>query len=293
MVNAHGAQEIRARYLWVDALVTGTLIPEVGVIDHKLASPWSADQRVNANIMPNESASDRWDVTIDSTIETDTETLIGLDGLHIAESIYRTVHRDVMSAARVEGWTRLHAALVDCGGVRVAIAGHSGAGKTTLALALALRGAQLHSDEGIFIRGQAAVGLPRRIHIKAGTFDVLPEIRALELLPLPYEPPVWALDPTTLPNPPSAASAVRGIDVLLILDGWGDSETAIQPMPTAAALQSLAEQSALWSDSHGLTLRNIAALLSNTACYSLTRHHADTGVASVDELVASCATRGT
>lgn len=287
------AEEIRAQYLWVDALVTGTVMPEVGVVEHKIASPWSADHRVNAHIQPNESDSDRWDVTIESTIEAGEEILTGLDGLRIAESIYRTVHRGVMSAAHAERWTRLHAALVDCGGVRVAIAGHSGAGKTTLALALALRGAQLHSDEGVFIRGQDAVGLPRRVHVKAGTFDVLPEIRALDLLPLPYEPPVWALDPTTLPNPPSVASAVRGIDVLLILDGWGEHATSVQPVPTAVALQSLAEQSALWSDDHGLTLRNIATLLSNTACYSLTRHHSDTGVASVDELVASCVTRGT
>ncbi|MDI9913775.1 hypothetical protein [Rhodococcus sp. IEGM 1379] len=292
-MNAQGAEDIRAHYLWVDAVVTGVLMPEVGVVEHKVASPWSAEHRVNAHIMPDESCPDRWDVTIDSTMEAAEETLTGLDGLHIAESIYRTVHRDVMSAAHTEQWTRLHAALVDCGGVRVAIAGHSGAGKTTLALALALRGAQLHSDEGIFIRGQDAVGLPRRIHIKTGTFDVLPEIRALDLLPLPYEPPVWALDPTTLPNPPASASAARGIDVLLILDGWGETKTSIQPMPTAVALRSLAEQSALWSDDHGLTLRNIATLLSNTACYSLTRHHADTGVASVDELVASCVTRGT
>ncbi|WP_407812466.1 hypothetical protein, partial [Staphylococcus aureus] len=79
----------------------------------------------------------RWDVTIESTIGGSHETLIGLDGLQLAESVYRTVHRDVMTAAHARQWTRLHAALVDCNGVRVAIAGHSGAGKTTLALALA------------------------------------------------------------------------------------------------------------------------------------------------------------
>ena len=100
----------------------------------------------------------RWDVTIESTIGGSRETLIGLDGLQLAESVYRTVHRDVMTAAHARQWTRLHAALVDCNGVRVAIAGHSGAGKTTLALALALRGAQLRADEGVFIRGTDRCG---------------------------------------------------------------------------------------------------------------------------------------
>ena len=48
-------------------------------------------------------------------------------------------------------------------------------------------------------------------------------------------------------------------------------------MPVPQAIQSLAEQSALWSDNHGVTLRNIAALLSNAPCYRLIRHHGDTG----------------
>ncbi|MFE4499995.1 hypothetical protein ACFRFQ_09015 [Rhodococcus sp. NPDC056743] len=289
-MTASGAEYISSQYLWVDARVTGAVVPEVGVLEHKIAGPWSASHEVHAHIVPSELVSGRWDVAISSTLDEATEALVELDGLHAAESIYRTVHRDVMTAAHIEEWTRLHAALIDCGGARVAIAGQSGAGKTTLALALALRGAQLHSDEGIFIRGEDAVGLPRRIHVKAGTFDVLPEIGIRELLRLPYEPAVWALDPTSLPTPPDRATAVRGIDVLVILDGWNDT-TRIAPMPTALALQSLVEQSALWSDNHRLTLRNIAALLSNTACFTLTRQDLDSGIAAVEDLVASCVTR--
>jgi HPr kinase/phosphorylase len=289
-VTAGDAENIRSQYLWVDAHVTGTAVPEVRVVEHKIASPWSANHRVDAHVVPSESVPGRWDATIRSTIDATRENLVGLDGLQAAESIYRTVHRDVMTAARIDQWTRLHAALVDCGGVRVAIAGHSGAGKTTLSLALALRGAQLHADEGVFIRGEEAVGLPRRVHVKAGTFDVLPEISSRELLHLPYKPPVWALDPTSLPTPPDVVAGLRGIDVLLILEGWSDT-TRVEPMPTAVALKSLAEQSALWSDNHRLTLRNIAALLSNTACFSLTRQHLDSGIAAVEELVASCVTR--
>src|SRR3546814_7920816 len=104
-----------------------------------------------------------------------------------------------MTAAHARQWTRLHAALVDCNGVSVVIAGHSGAGKTTLTLALALRGAQLRADECVFIRGTEVVGLPRRVHLKAGTFDFLQEINAHDSLYLPYAPQVWALDPSTFP----------------------------------------------------------------------------------------------
>lgn len=283
--------KFRAHYLWVDAVVTGASVPEVGVVEHKIASPWPATHRVDAHIVPSESAAERWDISINSMIDGSAETLVGLDGLHAGESIYRAIHRDVMAASRADGWTRLHAALVDSGGVRVAVAGHSGAGKTTLALSLALRGAQLYADEGVFIRGADAVGLPRRIHIKAGTFDVLPKIKRYHPLHLGYEPPVWALDPTTLPTPPESACAVKGIDILLILDGRAGDSTVVEPMPTALAVQSLAEQASLWSDDYGLTLRNISALLSATPCYRLTRHHSDSGIDAVEELLASCATR--
>jgi hypothetical protein len=292
-VTGSHVPQFRTHYLWVDAIVRGPAIPELGVIEHRIASPWPADHNVEVRIQRNRSTFGRWDATIDSTIGGRKEPLIGLDGLHLAENVYRTVHRDVMTAADTELWTRLHAALVDCNGVRVAIAGHSGAGKTTLALALALRGAQLRADEGVFIRGTEAVGLPRRVHLKAGTFDVLPDIKAHDSLYLPYTPSVWALDPSTLPATPNVDSAVRGIDLVLILDKWDGGPTRVATMPAPQAIQSLAEQSALWSDNHGLTLRNIAALLSNAPCYRMIRHHGDTGADTVEELVASCVTPGT
>ncbi len=104
---------------------------------------------------------------------------------------------------------------------------------------------------------------------------------------------MWALDPSTLPAERNVSSAVRGIDLVLILDGWDEGPTRLAPMPVPQAIQSLAEQSALWSDNHGVTLRNIAALLSNAPCYRLIRHHGDTGADTVEELVASCVTPGT
>jgi hypothetical protein len=292
-VTGNHVPQFRAHYLWVDAIVRGPAIPELGVVEHRIASPWPAGYDVGVRIERNRSTFGLWDATIESTIDGSSDTLTGLDALHLAENVYRSVHRDVMKAAHGEKWTRLHAALVDCDGVRVAIAGHSGAGKTTLALALALRGAQLRADEGVFIRGTESVGLPRRVHLKAGTFDVLPEVKAHDSLYLPYAPPVWALDPSTLSIPPDADSAVRGIDLVLILDGWDEGTTRIAPMPAAQAIQSLAEQSALWSDNHGLTLRNTAALLSNAPCYRMIRHHGDTGADAVEKLVASCVTPGT
>ena len=73
-----------------------------------------------------------------------------------------------------------------------------GRARRTLALALALRGAQLRADEGVFIRGTDAVGLPRRVHLKAGTFDVLPEIKAHDSLYLPYAPARVGIGPVNL-----------------------------------------------------------------------------------------------
>lgn len=65
----------------------------------------------------------------------------------------------------------LHAALV--GGVLVP--GASGVGKSTLAAAALLAGARLGSDELVAIDGAEIAGLPRPLHLKAGSASPLTE----------------------------------------------------------------------------------------------------------------------
>lgn len=60
--------QFRAHYLWVDAIVRGFCIPEVGVVEHRIASPWPADNNVEVRIQRNRATFGRWDVTIESTI---------------------------------------------------------------------------------------------------------------------------------------------------------------------------------------------------------------------------------
>ena len=72
--------------------------------------------------------------------------------------------------ARAEpGWI-LHAAALEVDGKALVLCGPSGAGKTTLTLALAGRGLRLLTEEVVWIDRSGTVrGLPRPIHIPAGS----------------------------------------------------------------------------------------------------------------------------
>jgi hypothetical protein len=72
--------------------------------------------------------------------------------------------------ARAEpGWL-LHAAAVEVNGRALVLSGRSGAGKTTLALALAARGHRLLTEEIVWIGSDQLVrGLPRALHVLAGS----------------------------------------------------------------------------------------------------------------------------
>ena len=159
---------------------------------------------------------------------------------------------------------------------------------------LPLRGAQLRADEGVFIRGTDAVGLPRRVHLKAGTFDVLPEIKAQRFAVSSLRPaPVWALDPSTLPAEPNGGSAVRGIDLVLILDGWDEGPTSTRsdariPGDTVAgrAIRVVVRQSRTDPEKHRCSTLECPVLQTDSDTTG------DTGADTVEELVASCVTPG-
>lgn len=111
-----------------------------------------------------------------------------------ADAAYLRMHRRAFELASLAGWVRLHGATVDLDGARVLLVGRSGVGKTTLALRLLLDGADVQGDESALVRAGRSLAVPRPVHLRAGTLDLLPELRAV-VADLPRVGDVAVLDP--------------------------------------------------------------------------------------------------
>ncbi|MEW2581332.1 hypothetical protein [Streptomyces syringium] len=99
-------------------------------------------------------------------------------GTHRGERyLMRIIRESVLRCAETRGWAAFHAAATAVEGQGVLIAGPSGAGKTTVATALATHyGADLIASDRAVVTDQAAmvVGVPLSVRIGAGTLGALP-----------------------------------------------------------------------------------------------------------------------
>jgi hypothetical protein len=184
------------------------------------------------------------------------------------ECAYRLVHDRVLRAARDDGWTRLHAAVVDVDGRRVLLAGRSGAGKTTLAARLLADGVAVLADEGAFVRDGLAVPLPRRWHVRQSTLEHVPLLRtARNTVVLPYDPPLWTVDPADL-NGPWRLEPAR-VDHVVLLEPVHRGESALVPAGTAAGIGELLAEALPYADRRDRTVRALARLLRDASCHRL------------------------
>lgn len=150
-------------------------------------------------------------------------------------------------ALRHHGLFHLHAAaLEEPGGRRVLVAGTSGAGKTTLTLALAAAGFAPLADDAVLVsqRGRAAtiVGLPRPFHLGPRTAAAFPGLAAHLGPPSPAGKrplPLAALGPRPEPG------AMRFPDALLLPEVAPAQVTTTEPVCPAEALGALLECGAL------------------------------------------------
>jgi hypothetical protein len=178
------------------------------------------------------------------------------------ECAYRLVHDRVLRAAR------LHAAVVDVDGRRVLLAGRSGAGKTTLAARLLADGVAVLADEGAFVRDGLAVPLPRRWHVRQSTLEHVPLLRtARNTVVLPYDPPLWTVDPADL-NGPWRLEPAR-VDHVVLLEPVHRGESALVPAGTAAGIGELLAEALPYADRRDRTVRALARLLRDASCHRL------------------------
>ncbi|GAC1408450.1 MAG: hypothetical protein NVSMB64_16720 [Candidatus Velthaea sp.] len=181
-----------------------------------------------------------------------------------------------LSAARLESCWPLYGAGIALGSKAVVVLGPSGAGKTTLALALLARGARFYGDECIFIDRASGIvdGLARSLMIRERSLGLLSSVRGLrsacERNPFQGQAPtrVWyAIDPDEVFSR-AVSAAPSPLAAVLILE----DRTSDQPMMTLLPNSMAAVLVSRHSHVKAVTLGEIAKAgkpLSGVACYRL------------------------
>jgi hypothetical protein len=126
----------------------------------------------------------------------------------------------------------------------VLLAGHSGLGKTTTALALARSGLRLMADDASFIGpsdlGRLAVwGLPRPCKVHRRTFQLMPWLEKLPRRPAPTEDE-YLIDVAALSGANALHSARPGL--IFFLDRRNARRHRVSPLDKTAALLRLTRE---------------------------------------------------
>lgn len=164
----------------------------------------------------------------------------------------------------------VHAAAVSLGGQAVVIPGPSGAGKTTLALALAMAGWTYLSDEvaAIGAGGDVVSPYPRPLALEAGSWALFPGVEAL----WPPDVPALVTDlrlvlPASLGGgePPAPAPPVAFVFPEVV----AGASTSLAPLPRAEALERLVAATFNLRDRGREGLGALAAAVRRSSCHRL------------------------
>jgi hypothetical protein len=74
----------------------------------------------------------------------------------------------------MQGWLRLHAGCASLEGHRALFTGDKSSGKTTFLLHLLLSGEEVLCDENVMVKKGRVIPLPRKFHLRDGSFPLLP-----------------------------------------------------------------------------------------------------------------------
>lgn len=262
-----------AHYLWLDVSVACAEGDDLELLRHSYQTEFSPLRTLAL------AADDTGPASLRVGGEEKARTFAGT--LERAEWAYGRVHNIVMDDAHERGWQRLHAALIEIHGRGVIVAGRSGAGKTSLAVLAAERGAKIHSDEGAFLTEGRAVGLPRRLHLKDSARATLDPRLFAGSARLAYPSPVWAVDPGRHWSLPT----LRPLEVAaVVLLGDPASPSRMRPMSRWETLSELAAESSVYSRAPGRLIAELTRLVETADCVKIDGYHGLRGARWVDAL---------
>ncbi|MCU1426505.1 MAG: hypothetical protein JWL83_505 [Actinomycetia bacterium] len=164
----------------------------------------------------------------------------------------------------------LHAACVADNGRGLLVAGASGAGKTTLAIALARAGLTFLTDDMVFLSIHddtiAVLALPDEIDVTDSTVDMFPELGSLRGATLPPGRPKHSV---RLEHLLAVDTALRCTPKAVVVCDIGvDDATVVEPMSGASALVALAPNVLLTEASSSQAhLDALATLVRAVPCY--------------------------
>jgi hypothetical protein len=185
------------------------------------------------------------------------------DGL--LDIAYGRVYRRATELASLKGWVRVHGALATCGGRRFAIIGPGWAGKSTLAVGLLCRGANVEVDESFVTLDGQAFGVARRFHIKEGTAAVT-GAGWLNAAPTFGQPSIWSVDPTE--HGFAWELPVGPVDAVVLLRRT-DGPSRLEPVPATEVVREMIGQTFPLFESRAAIVRQIATLVAQGSCHVL------------------------
>lgn len=185
----------------------------------------------------------------------------------VLDEVFARVHRRAFELASLKGWVRFHGAVASIAGSRVAIVGPSGAGKTTVALALLAGGAAVETDESFVARGGDVFSVARRLHVKPGTAERLSGLPWLVDAPvLDGDPPLRVVDPTDHGLP--WRLPLGPIDHVVVLQRV-DGPSTVVPIAASAVVQGLIEECFPVTEARSAVVRQAAALVRGPALHAV------------------------
>jgi hypothetical protein len=186
----------------------------------------------------------------------------------------------------------LHAAALEVNGRALVLSGASGAGKTTLTLALAARGYRLLTEEVVAIDTTGTVrGLPRPLHIPADSPQCMHIPSGWTQLPYPIRGRDGVLRENMLVVPSPEAFQLEALPLLTIVRiGHGpDWPVHLEASPHHVALQRLWDRS-LRQDDAGLEAAT--AVLREHGSYALSSTTESEALALLDPLLKHATSQG-
>jgi len=183
-------------------------------------------------------------------------------------------------ARAAPGWL-VHAAAIDIDGTALVVAGPSGAGKTTLALAFVGAGYRLLTEEMVLIRADAtAVGLSRPMHVRDASS--LPASWRRAPYPMREATGLEIREQLVVPDSASLQRSPLPVRALVRLTHGADRPSQLERIAASQALPRLWDTT-LRADDDGL--RVATSVLREVPAYRLASRRFDEAWASVQELL--------